>query len=379
MDVKAIDGKKLTYADVKTVVTVYDEKKDDEKKAMEDFVTIMDEFNGAYESAAPGVGAAYIPVSAYFHVVTTGEGADKKIVEGKASEIVELFYNWKALGKDRAALYGAAIRYGARGLIDLSREVVEIRENKIPASAKGDFETFRTQLNKEKQNAAVWAKQFPSIIAMNGACLIAIAHHWDSNNLKPWTAIVQSLGQADVIEEGLYRTMFYLALHPIPLATVERLRAEAAEGKKSDYVNAVSIRARCTPATTGALMVCSAAIPDLMSEPWAAEIKGRLHEAIQRLATAAGEIRLDPAAYCPLAGAFGKERKVVDIAAFKLPMIILTAYIMESVKGTLARSMSLKKFTTAIGRPVPRWRALIAAADQVAAGTLIEELRALAV
>jgi len=232
-------------------------------------------------------------------------------------------------------------------------------------------------LNREKLNAAVWAKQFPSILAMNGACLIAISHHWDSENTKPWDAIVQSLGQGDVIEQDAYRTIFYLALHPLPLPVVEAHRAAAAEGKDTSYVNAVAIRARCTPATTGALIVSAAAFNDLKSEPYFQEVKGPLLQVMTAHYDSSISIKSDPAAYCPLATALGKERKVVDLSLYKLSMIILTAYILECVKGTLARSASLKKFQNANARTVQRWRTLFAAHVQQEAGTLVDEFRTL--
>jgi len=350
----------------------------DNKGYIDDFITVMDEFNGALDAAKAGVGAAYIPTSAYFHVVVTGEGAERRISEDKKVEIVELFYNWRALGKNRAAIYGAAIRFASRNQISLDREVTTLREAKIPADAKGDFDNFKTQLTRERQNAAIWAKQFPSILAMNGAALIAISHHWDSENVKPWDAIVQSLGQGDVIDTQMYRTMFYLALHPIPLEHVEYHRNLAASGTSGDYVNAVSIRARCTPATTGALMVSAAAYNDFKAEPYFNEVKGALRLVVEAHVTAAAQIREDPAKYCPLASAFGKVRTVVDVAAYKTSMIILTAYILESVKGSLARSQSLRKFQNANARSVQRWRDLFQAYVGQAGGTLVEELQRLA-
>jgi hypothetical protein len=343
------------------------------KDDAEALVTLMNEFNGAYDSAQAGVGAAYIPTSAYFHVVTEGEGEEEHVSDDPKVEIVELYYNWKALGKNKAAIYGAAIRFASRHLVSMKREVITHKEAKIGAEEKADFANFRAQLQHEKFNAAIWAKQFPSILAMNGSCLIAISHHWDSENSKPWDAIVSSLGQGDNVESNMYRTMFYLALHPIPLNTVEHFRAKAAEGKDTTYLNAVSVRARCTPATTGALIVAASAINDFKSEPFMKDCKGVLLEKITALEAEAKAIRSSPANYCPLAVTFGKERKVADVSAFKLPMIVLTAYIYESVKGSLAKSQSLKKFSSANSRVVVRWRNLFAKEVDEEAGTLKDE------
>jgi len=366
-------------ADIAEIFGVDYAKGGENKAKVDELVTVMNEFNGAFNAAEAGVGAAYIPASTYFHVCTEDKGATTEITTDKRAEIIELYYNWRALGRNRNAIYGAAIRYGARNLVDLNREVVQIRTLKISADQKEDFATFRSQLEKEKLNAAIWAKQFPSILAMNGACLVAISHHWDSENTKPWDAMVQSLGQADVITSDAYRVMFYLALHPIPLTTVESYRAQAAEGKLTFFVNAVAIRARCTPATTGALVVSAAAFNDLKAEPYAAEIKGLLRVNLEAHAQVAAAIRDDPASYCPLATVLGKERKILDHSAYKLSMIILTSYILECVKGTLARSASLKKFQNANSRTIQRWRTLFAAHVEREAGTLLDELRTLSV
>jgi len=366
-----IDNKKLgvvyTSTDIKNILP------DDHKEDVDELITIMNEFNGAFDSAQAGVGAAYIPHSAYFHVVVVGEGAEMKISTDPRNEIVELFYNWKALGRGKGGIFGAAIRYACRHLVDLKRETIPHAECKIAVGDKEDFKLFREQLSTHKLNAAIWAKQFPSILAMNGACLIAISHHWDSENSKPWDAIVSSLGQQEVIENGLYKYMFYLALHPIPLPIVEHYRAEAAEGKSTTYLNAVSVRARCTPATTGPLMVAAAAINDFKAEPFFTDVKGPLLHSILELATLAGQIKGNPASYCPLATTMGKVRTVVDLTAHKLPMIILTAYIYESVKGSLAKSQSLRKFANANSRVINRWRQLFATVAEAELGNLRQE------
>jgi hypothetical protein len=350
---------------------------DDGKTNVDELVEVMNEFNGAFDAAQSGVGAAYIPAASYFHLCTEEIDGQRVAVSDKKAEIVELYYNWKALGRHRNALFGAAIRFASRHLVDITRETVEIREVKIPAAEREAFANFKAQLNRDKLNAAVWAKQFPSILAMNGACLIAISHHWDAQNTKPWDAIVQSLGQGDTIPQDAYRTMFYLALHPIPLPIVEEHRSRAAEGKLAVYVNAVSIRARCTPATTGALVVTAAAYLDFKAEAFYNEVKGPLRVAMDAHAQIASTIKEDPASYCPLAVALGKERKVVDLATHKLSMIILTAYILECVKGTLALSASLRKFTGTNARAIQRWRTLFITHIQAAAGTLVEEFQLL--
>jgi hypothetical protein len=374
-DFKSNDEKKIPFESsvlsVDEVKTLAPDLPEEDNKLL---VALLNEFNGAYEATAAGVGAMYISKAQFWHVVMNGEAAstDPKV------QVAEMFHNWKALGKGKAAVYGAAIRWAARNLVDLERECVKVAEAKIKAEDQADFKTFIQQWKRESINCANLAKQFPSIIAMQGACLVTISHHWDSNNLKPWKSILQTLGHADTLDEGEFRPVFYLATHPIPLKIVESFREAAASGKDDSIVNSVQVRARCIPATAGAFMVCAAAIPDVRGEKFYKSFEKAFGDLEKKMVTLSKAVRSDPASYSPLATQFGKERLQLELEQFKALMIFLAGYIYQMIQGTLAKAASLKKFANANARQVQRWRDLLEKEAEKTGDTLQEEFNKIA-
>lgn len=349
--------------------------------------TIRDivELNGTGDIA--GIQSSYIEVKQYVQVF------DDVQVSDDMKKALFLAYNWEALGKGTGGLAGASVRWALKVHFSADRETVKHRH--VPRGAKAVLEAYGEAAKNQAQLVNFFITNAVSVAALAGAMVNKIVHHWDAQHTGAQKAFLSAMGMGEVLQEDQFRAVFYLAVHPLPLLVTERLRNDAAMGRNPDVAEVVRLRCVGPPAGYGAINACAAAASSLLSErifgeaTWAEkqlppppdegedqtayikltqevlsyntkmeERKMRVRQ-IRREVTAlvaANRILIDNApAYHQFATKYGyPARLALRIEEHESAMVLLTAYIMARIKGSLAGSAAIKKFRNTHAREVTK-------------------------
>jgi len=320
-------------------------KNDPAKVIRRTALTNLLEMNGIkFES---GLGKSYIPERNYYQLVNI-EG-----LTGSPADLLEIALNFDALGGGIGALAGAAVRHSLKKLFIRERETTVI--SRYLDEYDEVIERYSTFCATRRDVVPFWGAQANNVLGLAGAVFNREMHHWDASNTKPQMALLGALGQADAMPESEFRKLFYLSIHPVPLAAMEDLRATIAAGKVAGINDAVATRCRAAPAGCGDIHASSQAIPDLRAEPFYDKFGARLKDQLNALEAMNTVIIEQASTYHAFASAYGKERKFVDKGNFKRAMNCAIAYIIVNIKGSLAQSAALRKYRNANARTIQRW------------------------
>lgn len=343
------------------------------------------ELNGTGDIA--GVQSSYIEVKQYVQVF------DDVAVSDEMKKALFLAFNWEALGKGTGGLAGASVRWSLKAHYSADRET--IRHRVVPRNARQTLEAYGEAAKNQAQLVNFFITNAVSVAALAGAMVNKIVHHWDAQHTGAQKAFLSAMGMGEVLQEDQYRAVFYLSVHPLPLLATEKLRNDAAMGRNPDVAEVVRLRCVGPPAGYGAINACAAAASSLLAErifnenSWAekqipdapddgqdltahikltqevlayntqmAERKLRVQQ-IRREVHAlveANHILVNNApAYHQFAVKYGyAERSVLRLEFHESAMILLTAYIMARIKGSLAGSAAIKKFRNTHAREVTK-------------------------
>lgn len=341
------------------------------------------ELNGTGDVA--GVQASYINASEY---VQSFAGID---LSDQMHKTLFLAFNWIALGKGIGGLAGSAVRWALRDHFILTREMRV--HQAVPVNAPAVIQEYARFALLHKDLVNFFMTNAVSVAALAGAMVNKIVHHWDAQHPGAQKAFLNAMGMAAHVPEDQYRPLFYLSVHPLPLKFTEDLRALAAEGKAETVAEVVRLRCAGPPAGYGALNACAAAVPSLLAEKilnadaWpnlavpeppqdGDDMKAYIKEharvseynvkmtarrnaipafrlKLERLVRRNAEIALNAGHYHQFALKYGyRERLVHDCSSQTPEMVVITAFIMSKVGGTLASSAAIKKFREQHSREV---------------------------
>jgi len=376
--------------------------KDDALRSFEQACRDILELNGSGE--IPGQTASFIAESEYVH------NFDQLNISDGAKKLLFLAYNWVALKKGLGGLCGSAIRWALRDKFDPNREM-KIHTT-MPADSQAVISEFNAASGPKKAIINFFMTNAISIVALAGAQMNKIMHHWDANHTAPQKAFISAMGVQDQVPEEAFRAIFYLAVHPIPLAMSEQIRASAALGLQTEVAEVVRLRCYGPPAGFGALNACAAAGTSLLTEPCLDEAtfvpKAEIHpdaeaadyevqaraarevethnmmvarkrQSVPKLRAEITQLVKFNKHLCEHASHFHQfatkyghaKREIVDQEIFLRAMIITCGYIYSKVKGSLAESAALKKFRNSHQRQVQR---VINAFNEMSQSETIEEV-----
>jgi len=324
--------------------------KDNEAKAAR--ATLLDwviTMNGLAAGLNPGAQKSYIPVKNYYQRV---EGLPMGI-----GQLIEMSLNWAALGKNKAALYGAAIRWGARTLMNDAREttVHDYKTASLSLEHEGLVTEYADASRGRMDQIAFWTANAFNVVALAGALQMSIGHHYDAKNTKPQAALIGALGQSEDVSEEDIRPMFYLAVHPVTLANIEKLRVIAASPDSPGFSEAVRLRALGVPAGFASLNIAVAAIDAMRMEPFYGRIASRYGDEIKTAYEFIDLIKANPTAFHVNAADYGVQKRSVDERKVLVAKIIGIAYARAIIGGTLAKAASIKKFVDAHSKEIRTW------------------------
>jgi len=314
-------------------------------------VTMVETLNGDTADVTPGTSMTYIPEESYYQraVVSNAPPA--------IAQLIENALNWVALGRNKAAVYGAAVRWNLRD------QFVDARESKVHTvdfaradeKVKAAIAGYSAALRPVIKQAAFWGANCNNVAALSGALMISAGHHYDSANTRPQAALVGALGQAEDVDSEAYRALFYLSVHPLPLEVIERKRKQAAEGKFTGYSEAVRIRCNGVPSGYGALAIAAAALEGMVGEPYYRRLVTKYALQVNSMRQALATIKENPSVYHINATDYGVERKFIDLSSLKEIMVIGIAYARFIIKGTMQKAASGKKFYDQNKKAVETW------------------------
>lgn len=356
---------------------------EDAKNAFVAVVRDIEELNGSADVA--GVQASYIQISEY---VQNFDGLD---VSDSLKKALFLAYNWQALGKGPGGLAGSAVRWALKSNFHPGRETRV--HTIVPVTAHQVITEYNKAAQVQKELVNFFLTNAVSVATLAGAMVNKIVHHWDAQHTGAQKAFINAMGMSQHISEDQFRPLFYLAVHPLPLKFTEDLRSLAAAGQADAVAEVVRLRCSGPPAGYGALNACAAAIPSLLAEKilnaqaWpnlevpsppqdGDDMKAYIKEhtrvsdmnvkmtarreaipgfriRLERIVTANRHISANAGRHHQFALKYGFEaREVYDVAQHVPEMVIVTAYILSKVGGTLATSSAIKKFKDQHSREV---------------------------
>jgi len=346
--------------DEKDQAWIDDEKDAALKEVRKNAILNLMEMNGL--KFEPGIGKSYIPEKNYLQVFENGalpENVQRSLTNA---------LNWDALGRGIGGLAGAGVRIGLMHLRDLKRECKT--HNLVTPEIMAIVRDFNEFVATRKDILPFWTAQCFNVLGLAGAIFNREMHHWNAENIKPQQALIGSLNQQDSIPENEFRKLFYLSIHPIPLASMEELRQNIVNGSVPGINDAVTSRCRSAPASCGDVHACAQAIHDLKSESFYNNFGENMRGQIDELDNLNRKIMKDAASYHNFAANYKKQRIIVDKVTLKRSMACLCAYIMVNIKGSLAQSAALRKFRSNNARTVQKWISAFEAAAQNTAETL---------
>lgn len=343
------------------------------------------ELNGTGDIA--GVQSSYIEVKQYVQMF------DDVQVSAEMKKALFLAYNWEALGKGTGGLAGASIRWALKTHFSADRETV--RHRIVPRNARAILEAYGEAAKNQTQLVNFFITNAVSVAALAGAMVNKIVHHWDAQHTGAQKAFLSAMGMGEILQEDQFRAVFYLSVHPLPLLATERMRSDAALGRNPDVAEVVRLRCVGPPAGYGAINACAAAASSLLSERIFSEstwVEKELPEApdagqdqstyiklthevltyntkmeerklrvrkIRREVESLVEANLvlvqNAPAYHQFAVKYGyAERLSLRLELHESAMVLLTAYIMSRIKGSLAGSAAVKKFRNTHAREVTK-------------------------
>lgn len=353
------------------------------------------ELNGSGDVA--GIQSSYIEVKQYVQVF------DDVPVSEEMKKVMFMAFNWEALGRGTGGLAGASVRWSLKQHFSADRETV--RHRAIPKGAKGLIEAYGDAARNQAHLVNFFITNAVSIAALAGAMVNKIVHHWDAQHTGAQKAFLSAMGMGDLLQEEQYRAVFYLAIHPLPLLVTERLRNDAATGRNPDVAEVVRLRCVGPPAGYGAMNACAAAASSFLNEQMFNESTyvdkelvdpiddnkapefyaninreivehNRLMEArrekVHRIRKSvidlvlANRVLIENApAYHQFATKYGyTARLTIDQSQHEAAMVMLTAYIMARIKGSLAGSAAVKKFRNTHAREVTKRMNAFASIDE---------------
>lgn len=353
------------------------------------------ELNGSGDVA--GIQSSYIEVKQYVQVF------DDVAVSDEMKKVLFMAYNWEALGRGTGGLAGASVRWGLKAHFSADRETA--RHRVVPKGAKGLIEAYGDAAKNQAHLVNFFITNAVSIAALAGAMVNKIVHHWDAQHTGAQKAFLSAMGMGEVLQEEQYRAVFYLAIHPLPLLVTERLRNDAATGRNPDVAEVVRLRCVGPPAGYGAMNACAAAASSFLNEQMFIESTyadkeivdpiddnkapefyvninreilehnhkmearrekvSRIRRAVHDLVTANRVLVENAPAYHQFATKYGYPvRLTIDQTQHEAAMIMLTAYIMARIKGSLAGSAAIKKFRNTHAREVTKRMNAFASIDE---------------
>jgi hypothetical protein len=337
-------------------------KTEDSKNARKVAILNIMEVNGLRFDA--GIGKSYIPEKNFFQIV------NDRSVSDNVNRLATSAMNWHALGRGIGGLAGAGVRNGVIELVNSQRECIV--HNVITDEIEAIAIEYTAFIQGKKDIFPFWAAQSMNVLGLAAAIFNREMHHWNAENTKPQSALIAALNQQDSIPESEFRKLFYLSIHPIPLAELEKLRASIAAGKTAGINDSVTARCRSAPAGTGDVHACAQAISDLKTEAFYSAFGNSLKQEVDVIEVLNVDLVSDAGKYHAFAANYGKTRTLIERSRFKRAMICLCAYVMVHVKGSLAQSAALKKFRNSNARMVQKWIAAFETASSAEAPTLAD-------
>jgi hypothetical protein len=318
------------------------------RKALLDLVY---ELNGDCAVTTPGTAMTYIKVTEFYQRVELTNGTNS------LTQIMECAYNWDAMGRTKGALYGAAVRWAYRDNFVEGREYKKVKLDyaALTPDVEAIREAFVSAVSARKKQFSFWMANARNVGAMAGALMISAGHHFDSQNLRPQAALVGALGQTDDIDQDQFRSLFYLAVHPLPLAVVEKERKTAAEGKVAGFSEAVRVRANGVPSGYGAVAIAVAAFDAMSSEKYYRRVVRKFDRSLSALKDCLATIKANPVVYHVNATDYGYEKMTYNTSTFREVMVIGIAYARHVVKGTMIKAASAKKFAEQNKKAIEMW------------------------
>jgi len=326
-------------------------------------LALLDEVNGQEVSGV--IKAAYIPEAAYYVQVDPDDDNDED--EVRRCRLVEQCLNFEACGKGAGGVAAAVIRWHHREDFTVEREtrVLSMADGVAAAAANGLMVEFRAALATHKNLASAIKPLVTNFGALAGALMMRLGHHWDAQNTRPQLAFVRAAQLDTLLPEAEFRKVFYLAVHPLPLAVTEGMREKAAKSALEGVIEPVRLRCKAFPAGCALVHVAQTAASALKSEAWIAPYVTQLEGAFTALDEAAVRITREPLRYHVAASMFGADKKDVDWIALKPALVMCVGYVRGVYKGTLANSAALKKFAQENKRSVDLWARAAAKADEL--------------
>lgn len=315
------------------------------KKIRSDALLNLIEMNGfKYEA---GIGKSYIPEKNYYVSFADPTNPDH------VNELYEKALNFVALGGGIGGLAGCGVRWGLRKYFTPARESRSIA--KMNDEAEEAVKIFSAFVATHKEVVPFWTAQCLNVLGLAGAIFNREMHHWNAENTNPQQALLGALGQTDEIPEQEYRKLFYLSIHPVPLADLELVRQQIVSGKIGGISDAVATRCRSAPAGYGDVHACAQGAIDLRAEEFYRKFGNNMKDSVNHLIEVNEVIMRNAGNYHVFAPAYGLEKKSIEKADLRRAMICAAAYIIVHVKGSLVKSAALKKFRNGNQRMIQKW------------------------
>lgn len=341
------------------------------------------ELNGSGEE--PGTPSSYIDAREFVQLV------DDLKVSPKVAKAMFMALNWNALGRGNGGIAGASVRWALKEHFISTREVTIHRV--IPNGIVKLMEEYEKAVAPVRAMANFFVTNAISVATLAGAMVNKIVHHWDAKHKAPQKAFISSMGMADLIPDDQYRAVFYLAVHPLPLAVTERFRSGVVAGSVSGVADVVAMRCRGPPAGYGIVNACAAAVAPLLAEKYMQvdnyvpptaptyptdadmiEVYNRqfekytadaaktmaqrrnvdsIRDALERIRQMNHELTMNAGHFHQFALKYGfPRREVADLKMHENAMIMLVAYIFSRIKGSLSESAAVGKFRDQHAREV---------------------------
>jgi len=337
-------------------------KTDEMKVARSAALLNLIEMNGLnYE---PGIGKSYIPEKNYY------VRFDDSSLTPAINELYEKALNYVALGGGLGGLAGCGVRWGVRKYYELKRETRTFVA--VNDEAEDAVKAFTAFAHAHKESVPFWTAQAMNVLGLAGAIFNREMHHWNAENTNPQKALLGALGQTDEIPEQEYRKLFYLSIHPVPLAQLENVRQSIVEGTIAGISDAVTTRCRSAPAGFGDIHACAQGAIDLRAEEFYGKFGEKIQSAIDDLIDINDQIMSNAGSYHVFAPAYNKKRITLEKARYRRAMICAAAYIIVHVKGSLVKSAALKKFRNSNLRMIQKWVAAYEKVAEVEGVTLVD-------
>jgi hypothetical protein len=258
-----------------------------------------------------------------------------------------------ALGGGIGGLAGAGVRWGIRNTFNANRETKVITE--FTDEIEENLRIFNEYATTRKDVVSFWTAQGMNVLGLASAIFNREMHHWNAANVKPQQALLGALGQIDEIPESEYRKLFYLAVHPVPLEIMEKIRQDIVDSKLAGISDAVITRCRSAPAGQGDVHAAAQAATDLVGEAFYNSFGNSIKKSVDTLLAVNKLIVEQAGRYHVFAASYGMKRELIDKIAIKKAMVCCSAYIYVHIKGSLAQSAALRKFRNANSRSIQKW------------------------